>query len=74
MDEKKELCSAIACFIEKYWRESKKVIKPKCQCVVHGVGPVQIEEDSLTCVRDNLYTFEGSANVTLTDVSKVTMN
>ncbi len=67
MDEKKVLCNAIASFIEKYWEDASRFKKPKCVFNIEGVGPVQIEEQSLNKRSDNLYTFMGSACVSMND-------
>ncbi len=74
MSKETELYNAIASFIEKYWRDERKVKKPACQFVIKGIGQVKIDSNSLIERSDTLYTFEGSAVVSYTDISKVVTN
>lgn len=70
MSKNQELVEAIECFIQKHQMFSGKVKWPEWVFKIVGVAKVKIKEDSLKEV-GSLYTFEGSAFITVTDLSNV---
>ena len=70
MSKNQELVKAVECFIQKHQTISGKVKWPEWVFKIVGVEKVKIKEDSLKEF-GNLYTFEGSALIAVTDKSRV---
>lgn len=73
MSNNLELVNAIECYVNKYWQIPEKVEWPKWEFKMVGICQVTIHENSLKDV-GNLWTFKGSALISTTDCSQVTVS
>ena len=65
-----ELANVIESFIEKYWKTQKMVEWPESEFRIIAVNQVKINENSLKNI-GNLWTFEGTAFISISDISQV---